>query len=179
MELEKPKEESEVTENNQPLVSREAEEPRMEEEAETLNESEGLMTACRINDLYRMPKRSKVSAQIYSVCQFIMDQQVEVSLLNRVYRGHCVPRERSFRKELRRKYKAKFGGYSVEQDEQIIRRFKTLFSEAVTEGTPREFLQSVLETCSGKDQAELQKSKSRTIAVRNIIGLYVGQVGDI
>ena len=107
-----------------------------------------------------------------------MEQQVEVSPLNRVYTGHCVPSERSFRKKLRKKYKAKFGGYSVEQDELILRRFKTLVSEAVTEGTPREFLQSVLETCSGKNQAELHKSKSRTIAVRNIIGLYVGQVGN-
>lgn len=157
----------------------ETEEPRKEErQSETPTESEGLQKKCRINDLYRMPKRSRVSAQIYSACQFIMEQQVEVSHLNRVYMGHCVPKERSYRKELRRKYMAKFGGYSVEQDELILRRFKTLASEVVTEGTPREFLQTVLDTCSGKSLAELHKSKFRTIAVRNIIGLYVGQVGE-
>ena len=121
--------------------------------------------------------KSKVSAQIYSVCQFIMEQLVEVSLLNRDYTGHCVPKERTYRKELRRKYKAKFGGYSPDQDEMILKRFKVLVSEVVTEGTPREFLQTVLETCGGKNQAELHKSKFRTIGVRNIIGLYVGQVG--
>jgi len=100
---------------------------------------------------------------------------VEVSLLNKVYTGHCVPRERSFRKELRMKYNAKFGGYSLEQDEMILRRFRGLVDEVVTEGTAREFLQSVMETCNGENQQELHTSKFRTIAVRNIIGLYVGQ----
>ena len=173
IEREETQEESEVTENNKPLVT-------MKEEIKSeLNESDDLKPedpGITINDLYRMPKKSKVSAQIYSACQFIMEQQVEVSLLNRVYRGHCVPRERIFREELKRKYNAKFGGYSLEQDTMILRRFKVLFSEVVTEGTPREFLQTVLETCGGKDLAEVYKSKFRTIGVRNIIGLYVGQV---
>ena len=114
--------------------------------------------------------------EVISVCKFIMEQQVEVSLLNRVYKGHCVPKERCFRKELRRKYNAKFGKYTQEQDEMILKRFRSLISEVLTEGNPREFLQSVLDTCCRKSLAELHESKFRTIGVRNIIGLYVGQV---
>ena len=151
---------------------------------ETLEEIEGETTRAEgpgltINELYRMPKQSKVSAEIYSACEFIMEQQVEVSPLNRAYTGHCVPKEKSFRKKLRRKYNAKFGGYSVEQDQLILRRFKRLVTHLGAEGKARQFLQSVLDTTSGKNLAELHKSKFRTIGVRNIIGLYVGQVGDM
>jgi len=169
----------EVHENSEftdtPLVSMKSEEVKKED---SKTESESKMTEIPgviINELYRMPKQSKVSAQIFSACKFIMEQQVEVSLLNRVYRGHCVPKERWFRKELRRKYNAKFGNYNHEQDEMILKRFRSLVSEVITDGNPREFLQSVLDTCCGKDLAELHKSKFRTIGVRNIIGLYVGQ----
>ena len=176
MKREEVHEDSEVTDT--PLVSQKSKEV-MKEDSNT--KTEGQMTevpGVTINELYRMPKQSKVSPQIFSVCKFIMEQQVEVSLLNRVYKGHCVPKERWFRKELRRKYNAKFGNYNLEQDEMILKRFRSLVSEAVTEGTPRDFLQSVLDTCCGKDPAELHRSKFRTIGVRNIIGLYVGQVNS-
>ena len=83
------------------------------------------------------------------------------------------------RKELRRKYNARFGGYSVEQDMLILERFKTLVTHLGVTDTAREFVQSVVETTSGKEVGELHKSKFRTIGVRNIIGLYVGQVGTL
>ena len=168
-----------VTENDQdlPIMN------MVEMKSETLEEVEGETSRTEgpqtIKEFYRMPKKSKVSAEIYSACKFIMEQQVAVSLLNRVYTGHCVPRERTTRKELRRKYNARFGGHSVEQDEMILRRFKEIVSHLGVEGSAREFIQSVLETTSGKNKAELHKSKFRTIGVRNIIGLYVGQVGDM
>ena len=171
MEEEELQGEFEVSENKKPLVTIKMEEMKIETDMTDM-----VNPGLTINELYQMPKKSKVSAQIYSACQFIMEQEVEVSLLNRVYTGHCVPRERSFRKELRMKYNAKFGGYSLEQDEMILRRFRGLVDEVVTEGTAREFLQSVMETCNGENQQELHTSKFRTIAVRNIIGLYVGQV---
>ena len=180
MEREEPQEAAEVTENDQDLVPQNT---MVEMKTETLEEIEGEVTGeegpgLTINEMYRMPKQAKVSAEIYSACEFIMGQQVEVSLLNRVYTGHCVPREKKFRKELRRKYNARFGGYSPEQDMLILQRFKTLVTHlGFTSDTARQFLQSVLEMTSGKKISELHKSKFRTIGVRNIFGLYVGQVG--
>ena len=94
----------------------------------------------KINDLYRMPRVEKVSAEIYSACQFIMGENVEVSQLNIVYRGHCVPNQKSSHKELCTKYGAQFGGYTEEQDLMILRRFKHLVSQVLTEGEERQFL---------------------------------------
>merc|ERR1719220_2624093 len=57
----------------------------------------------------------------------------------------------------------------------ILKRFNYLVSQVVTEGDGRQFLKTVVECCNGKNRKELHKDKWRTIGVRNIIGLYVGQ----
>ena len=44
-----------------------------------------------IKDFYRMPPKEEVCKTIYRTCRFIMEEMVEVSPLNRVYQGNCVP----------------------------------------------------------------------------------------
>merc|ERR1719431_708181 len=126
-----------------------------------------------IKDLYRTPKRKKVPAVLYDACKFIFSQNVEVSALNIAYTGHCVPGEREYRRFLRKKYKAKFGRYHDEQDSMLLQRFDTLVQHGVVEDKV-EFYNFLNIHCNGKDQKELMKSK-RSIGVRNIVGLYVGQ----
>ena len=78
-----------------------------------------------IRDLYKLPSRKKVPLVIFQTCKKIMNQAVPVSQLNIDYTGHCVPKEKEYRKVLRRKYGAKFGNYYEEQDMIIMRRFES------------------------------------------------------
>ena len=126
-----------------------------------------------IKTLYRLPSRKKVPMVLFRACQFIFTQEVPVSPLNIEYRGHCVPREEE-RAQLRAKYGARFGGYYDEQDDGICRRFLTLMENHVVEDR-MQFCRDLDEYCSGKNQLELIRTSRRTIGVRNIVGLYVGQ----
>eukprot|EP00090_Calanus_glacialis_P017672 TRINITY_DN27452_c0_g1_i1.p1 TRINITY_DN27452_c0_g1~~TRINITY_DN27452_c0_g1_i1.p1 ORF type:complete len:1070 (-),score=344.13 TRINITY_DN27452_c0_g1_i1:73-3246(-) len=126
-----------------------------------------------IGELYRLPSRKKVPMVVFQACQFIFSQNTPVSQLNTVYTGHCVPREREYREILRKKFGAKFGNFYEEQDLKILRRFNTLIENRVVEDKA-EFCNFLNTYCSGKDIKELRKS-SRSIGVRNIVGLFVGQ----
>jgi len=126
-----------------------------------------------IGDLYRLPSRKKVPLVLFQACQFIFSQKISVSQLNTVYTGHCVPREREYRRILRKRFGAKFGNFYEEQDLMIMRRFNTLVESRVVEDKA-EFCNFLNTYCSGKDQKELHRSR-RSIGVRNIVGLYVGQ----
>merc|ERR1719470_88297 len=111
-----------------------------------------------IGDLYRLPSRKKVPLVLFQACQFIFSQKTPVSQLNTVYTGHCVPREREYRRILRKRFGAKFGNFYEEQDLMIMRRFNTL-----VEGKA-EFCNFLNTYCSGKDQKELHRSR-RSIGV--------------
>jgi len=125
-----------------------------------------------VKDLYQIPTR-KVPASLFKVCRYIIEENVEVSALNTVYMGNCVPNDRCLRKKLSKDFKAKFGKYTKYEDDLILNRFNHLLREEVIEDG-REFLKMMMKTCCGKDQTNL-KSHGRTLGARNILGLYIGQ----
>jgi len=137
------------------------------------NPSPSIKKQTTIRDLYRMPKRKKVPTVLYETCRFILEQEIPVSPLNIAYRGFSVPSELSDRDYLRRKFGAR-NCYHEEQDQLILRRFETLVENGIVVDK-KEFCEFLNQYCSGKDRKEFLKTKSRTIGVRNIVGLYVGQ----
>jgi len=147
--------------------------PEMDSKMSTEDSDPPMKKIVTIKDLYRTPKRKKVPTVLYEACKFIFSQNVEVSALNIAYTGHCVPGDRDYRRLLRREYKAKFGRYHDEQDSMLLERFDTLVQHGVVEDK-EEFCNFLNIYCNGKDQKELMKNR-RSIGVRNIVGLYVGQ----
>ena len=125
-----------------------------------------------IRDIYRMPQKSKTPASIYATVAHILNQEVEVSPLNRSCRDYTNIRSKAYRDELRRKYGAKLRKHTDHEDHLILKRFAKLKKAEVFKDF-NEFCESVVKFCSKK---EMKNHKGRrNLKVRNIIGLYVGQ----
>ena len=136
------------------------------------NETSRGARSVTIRDIYRMPQKSKTPASIYATVAHILNQEVEVSPLNRSCRDYTNIRSKAYRDELSRKYGAKLKKHMDHEDHLILKRFAELKRAEVFKDS-NEFCESVVKFCSKK---EMKNHKDRqNMKVRNIIGLYVGQ----
>ena len=104
-----------------------------------------------------MPKQKNVPKVIYNICKSIFSQNIEVSPLNQSYKGHCSP-NKILRKELRKKFDAKFGAFVREQDDKIMDRFNFILAE---NEIPQDgnIVKLLLTTCKGKESEEIHETK--------------------
>ena len=124
-----------------------------------------------IKDMYRMPKRKKTDPSLYAVLLNIMEQNIEVSPLNKAYTGHSDIRDRDLRKKLRDEYGAKFRKHTDHEDSLILKRLGKLKRANLVDDFDM-FIHTLFDFCKGE---RLQRKSDRQLGVRNIIGLYVGQ----
>ena len=132
-----------------------------------------------IFDVYKMPPKTDVPDNVFAVCEFIHSLDIEVSPLNRAYRGGAVPKTKTIRNELQENYGARFRKHTDLEDSNILKRFAILKKKNLV-WNPQEFCQQILElsTNGTKGWGHLRRIKAcrfRMIELRNIIGLFVGQ----
>ena len=121
-----------------------------------------------ISHYYRLPKKEELPEELYDMAVFILEQNLEVSPLNRAYRGHTIPPTKEARDTLKKDFGTSWGNYHEVEDSAILRRLGELEAAGVVKDRVR-LCHQLRDHCG-------RRARSRPcLGIRNILGLWVGQ----